>query len=140
MIVWDEVCTERLGSGGVLGVRDVRRYVRETVVAALAGRVHGFDLGDVDLMVAEIVTNAVLHSDSGRPGGGVRVSVLVSAERIRVEVQDDGGARTRPMIPAQRGKWAESGRGLMVVHGLADACGSFTGAAGCVTVWFEVTG
>lgn len=40
------------------------------------------------------------------------------------------------MIPAQRGSWDESGRGLMVVNGLADEWGACTGA----TVWFEVTG
>ncbi|GAA4228470.1 hypothetical protein GCM10022254_18570 [Actinomadura meridiana] len=59
---------------------------------------------------------------------------------MRVEIQDDGGARTRPMIPEQREGSAECGRGLMVVDGLADGWGSFTGVAGRTTVWFEVTG
>ncbi|MFG2086393.1 ATP-binding protein [Spirillospora sp. NPDC048824] len=139
MIVWGEVHTERMTSRGVLDVREVRARVRRTLVGALAGDLDGFDLEDVDLMVCEIVTNAIRHSGSGRPGGGVWVTVLVSRERLRVEVQDDGGSGGRPVIPAQGAGWSESGRGLMVVNGLAERWGTLPGPDGRFTVWFEAT-
>ncbi|WP_243722966.1 ATP-binding protein [Actinomadura sp. 7K507] len=136
--MWDEVHAERMCSDGVLDVRDVRARVRRTLAGALGGNVHGFDLDDVDLMVCEITTNAVRHGASGLPGGGVWVTVLVSGDRLRVEIQDDGGSDGRPLIPAQSAGWDESGRGLMVVNGLADCWGTLPGADGRHTVWFEV--
>ncbi|MEU8344024.1 ATP-binding protein [Spirillospora sp. NPDC048832] len=89
MIVWDEVHTERVCSGGVLDVREVRARVRR----ALSQVVDGFDLDDVDLLVCEVATNAVRHSASGRVGGGVWVTLLASAVRLRVEIQDDGARK-----------------------------------------------
>jgi hypothetical protein len=68
------------------------------------------------------------------------VTILVAEERVRVEIQDDGGSNGRPVIPAQGSGWGESGRGLMVVNGLADCWGTLLGARGRFTVWFEVTG
>ncbi|MEU8804865.1 ATP-binding protein [Spirillospora sp. NPDC048819] len=138
MIVWDEVHTERVCPGGVLDVREVRARVRRTLAGALGGNVAGFDLDDVDLMVCEVTTNAVRHSASGLVGGGVWVTVLLSPERLRVEIEDDGGSEGRPLIPAQGPGWCESGRGLMVVAGLADCWGSLPGRDGRFTVWFEV--
>ncbi|MFG2084731.1 MULTISPECIES: ATP-binding protein [unclassified Spirillospora] len=138
MIVWDEVHTERMCSGGGLDVREVRAWVRRTLAGALAGGVDGVDLDDVDLMVCEIATNAIRHSASGRPGGGVWVTVLVSRERLRVEIQDDGGSAGRPLIPVQGAGWNESGRGLMVVAGLAECWGTVPGDDGRYMVWFEV--
>ncbi|MFI0352478.1 ATP-binding protein [Actinomadura sp. 9N407] len=140
MIVWEQVHTERLSSGGDLAVRGVRAYVRRTLVAALEDRAHDFDLDDIDLMVCEITTNAVRHSASGDAGRGVWVTILVAKERIRVEIQDDGGSNGCPVIPPQGSGWGESGRGLMVVNGLADCWGTLPGARGRFTVWFEVTG
>ncbi|GAA2162997.1 ATP-binding protein [Actinomadura napierensis] len=135
MIVWDAARTERISSPVVLDVRDVRAQVQRM----LADSADHFDLRDVDLMVCEIVTNAVRHSVSGAPGGGVWVTVLVSSGRLRVEVQDDGGSDGRPAIPAQRANWSESGRGLLVVAGLADRWGVLSGRGRSSTVWFEVT-
>lgn len=74
-------------------VRDVRAHVRRMLSEALAGRVHGFDADDVDLMVSEIATNAVRYSHSGRPGGALRVSVLVSSKRIRSRFRTTAGRR-----------------------------------------------
>ena len=134
MIVWDEVHTERVCSGGVLDVREVRARVRQ----ALVRYGETFELGDVDLLVCEIATNAVRHSASGRPGGGVWVTLLLSAARLRVEIQDDGGSEGRPMIPAQGSTWDEAGRGLLMVRELADCWGALRGKDGRHTVCFEV--
>ncbi|GAA1775963.1 ATP-binding protein [Actinomadura chokoriensis] len=134
MIVWDEKHAERVCSDGVLDVREVRARVLRTVTRCA----DGFDLGDVDLLVCEIATNAVRHSASGRPGGGLWVTVLVSAGRLRVEIQDDGGAEGCPMIPVKVSAWDEGGRGLLMVSELADRWGALRGENGRHTVWFEV--
>ncbi|WP_051712513.1 ATP-binding protein [Spirillospora albida] len=134
MSVWDEVQTERVCSVDALDVRDVRARVRQ----ALTRRTDAFDLDDVDLLVCEIATNAVRHSASGRPGGGVWVTLLVSAARLRVEIQDDGGSRGRPVIPAQSSAWNECGRGLLMVRELADRWGTLRGVDGRHVVWFEL--
>ncbi|CNF77197.1 Signal transduction histidine kinase [Mycobacterium tuberculosis] len=134
MIIWDEKHAERVCSDGVLDVRAVRVRVRRTVTRCA----DGFDLGDVDLLVCEIATNAVKHSASGRPGGGLWVTVFVSARRLRVEIQDDGGSEKCPVIPAQGSAWDEGGRGLLMVSELADRWGALRGENGRHTVWFEV--
>lgn len=134
MIVWDEKHAERVCSDGVLDVREVRARVRRTVTRCA----DGFDLGDVDLLVCEIATNAVQHSASGRPGGGLWVTVLVSAGRLRVEIQDDGGSDECPTIPVKGSAWDEGGRGLLMVSQLADRWGALRGENGRHTVWFEV--
>ncbi|TDC86881.1 ATP-binding protein [Actinomadura sp. 7K507] len=137
MIVWDGWRTERMCPPGVLDVLDVRD-VRARVRRTLARCSDGFELDDVDLMVCEIATNAVRHTASGRPGGGVWVTALVSAARLRVEILDDGGSRGRPVIPAQSPACDESGRGLLMVSELADRWGALRGETGRHTVWFEV--
>ncbi|WP_176611404.1 ATP-binding protein [Actinomadura sp. WMMB 499] len=126
--------------GKKLDVREVRARVRRTLAGALGGRTVGFDLDDIDLMVCEIATNAVRHTASGEPGGGIRVTVMVTASstRLRVEVQDDGGAAHVPGIPSRTFEWSESGRGLLVVDGLAHDWGTAVDRDGRGTVWFEV--
>ncbi|MFV2174391.1 ATP-binding protein [Actinomadura sp. LOL_016] len=117
---WCEVHTERVGTPGAkMDVREVRARVRRTLAGTLGGRTDGFDLGDIDLMVCEIATNAVRHTGSGETGRGIRVTVMASSSRLRVEVRDDGGAAHAPEIPSRKFEWTESGRGLMVVEGLA---------------------
>jgi anti-sigma regulatory factor (Ser/Thr protein kinase) len=116
-----------------LNVREVRRYVREV----LAPDAEGINLGDIDVVTSEIATNALLHTRSGKPGGGLRVAVFSNAERVRLEFEDDGGAETVPSIPDSV---AESGRGLMIVRELADAWGIWQQESPQreVTVWVEV--
>lgn len=136
---WCEVHTEHVGTPGKkLDVREVRARVRRTLADALGGRTDGFDLGDIDLMVCEIATNAVRHTASGETGGGIRVTVMASSTRLRVEVRDDGGAAHAPGIPSRQFEWTESGRGLMVVEGLARDWGAAVDRDGGGTVWFEV--
>lgn len=67
----------------------VRRFARTTL-----GTDHPC-LDDVRLCLSELATNALKHSDSGRPGGLIDVLIATGHEVIHVEVTDDG-ARTRP--------------------------------------------
>lgn len=133
MNAWERVDTTRLCSNDLLDVREIRGHVGRT----LARWACPLDFDDLDLMVSEVATNAVRHSASGAPGGGVWVTVLLAACKARVEIQDDGGAETRPAIPERA--CGESGRGLMIVDALAHQWGTWSGTEGRVTVWFEVT-
>ncbi|MEV5571274.1 ATP-binding protein [Spirillospora sp. NPDC052269] len=134
---------------GVLDVREVRAQVREWVTPLGVA-----DVDDLELVTTEIVTNAVRHTASGRPGGGVEVSVRLlagqadtSASRVRVEILDDGVADGMPRFPVVDAdpleSWEESGRGLAIVIALADRAGacqvSDTRAVQRWSVWFEMT-
>ncbi|OLT10589.1 hypothetical protein BJF79_25865 [Actinomadura sp. CNU-125] len=119
-----------------MDVRAVRRWVRREIERLGAGRV---DLGEVDLMVDEIAANALRHTASGRSGGGVGASVRAFADVVRVEISDDGGAVSLPVVCTMTDAWAEGGRGLAMVAVLAERWGFEGGGPGRpVTVWFEV--
>ncbi|SEG93139.1 Anti-sigma regulatory factor (Ser/Thr protein kinase) [Thermomonospora echinospora] len=110
-------------------VREVRAYLREVLDGA------GVDLDDVDLMASEIVTNAVLHTASGRPGGRVWAAVIATDEVIRVEITDQGGTAGEPRIPAYS---VLGGRGLLIVQELSARWDWARNGEGFTTVWFEV--
>ncbi len=81
----------------------------------------------VSLLTSELVTNSVLHSDSRMEGGTVTVRLRVGAERILVEVLDDGASN----VPTLRSDddMAESGRGLRLVNACSAAWGFRQSAA-----------
>lgn len=102
--------------------------------AAVREQLHDWGLpklvGPAELMVSELVTNAVRHSHA-RP-----VALrLVRADTLLCEVDDDDHD-----LPALRsaGPEDEAGRGLRVVSTLARAWGASRTNAG-KTVWFELT-
>jgi len=90
------------------------------------------DPGTVDaaqLLVSELVTNAVVHASSD-----VRLVVSVRNARIRVEVTDHDDRP--PQMQTTRAD-ALGGRGLGIVDGLADSWGSDPRRDG-KAVWFEL--
>jgi anti-sigma regulatory factor (Ser/Thr protein kinase) len=88
----------------------------------------------VALLTSELVTNSVKHSNSRTAGGTVTVTLRVAADRILVEVADDGGA-TAPAL--RRGDdLAETGRGLWLVDTYSLAWDYHRTATHTVT-WFE---
>ncbi|MFF3748987.1 SpoIIE family protein phosphatase [Streptomyces sp. NPDC002018] len=105
-------------------VRRARRMVRD--------RLLGWSLPDAvesaELMVSELVTNAVRHARSHRVG--LR---LVRTDALLCEVTDDEPA---PAALLDAGRDDESGRGLRVVSSLAREWGTSSTARG-KTVWFE---
>ena len=86
---------------------------------------------DAQLLVSELVTNAVLHA---------RSATLVTVERngttLRVSVEDDSPAQPRLR---ELGPEAVTGRGLLLVDRIAQRWGVDPRAAG-KCVWFEVDG
>jgi len=82
----------------------------------------------IELLISELVTNAVIHARSD-----VELTISEHGARIRVEVSD-----TNPQMPAIREPDAASGRGLRLVDALADRWGTI-GRADGKTVWFETS-
>ena len=90
-------------------------------------------LDDVRLLLSEVVTNAVRHSNSPR-GAKIVLAVTVAGEAVRAEVTDGGNGfqptpRTAPNTDA--GGW-----GLHLVDRLAARWGVDRGQP--ARVWFEV--
>jgi anti-sigma regulatory factor (Ser/Thr protein kinase) len=88
------------------------------------------------LLCSELVTNAVLHSDSGRVGGTVTVVVADLTASVQVEVIDEGSASSIPVVRGDT--YAADGHGLFLVENLADQWGYECDEA-ATSVWFRVT-
>ncbi|WP_214327261.1 ATP-binding protein [Nonomuraea sediminis] len=125
---------------GVASAVPVARHCVEGVLTA-AGYV---DLDEVLLLVSELATNAVTHSDSGSPGGTLTIEVnescavwadVLGAVVVRVDVIDDGSLS----VPTPRTPDSESGggRGLWLVENLADKWGHWERDKQR-GVWFEL--
>lgn len=89
------------------------------------------------LLCSELVTNAVLHTASGQPGGTVTIVVLRLSDAVRVEVIDHGSASSTPVVKGE--VLAPDGHGLFLVDQLADSWGYVLDQVG-TTVWFRLTG
>lgn len=108
------------------------RAVRHWVMRTVAGLgVTGAGNQVVELLTAEIVSNAVVHGPSD---GEVRVRLRVAGPCVRVEVTDTGHGSPTVRHPEPT---APNGRGLLLVEALATSWGTRPDEAG-TTVWFEV--
>jgi CheY-like chemotaxis protein len=120
--------TPRVDAGFPAQTRSVasaRAFARR----ALEGWQEG-DLGDtVELLLSELVTNAVLHAASAP-----NVAIRLLPDRVHVEVTD---CDTTQLRPQQARLDAESGRGLALVEALAYRWGQVALPDGKV-VWFDV--
>lgn len=109
-------------------VGEVRRALRELV----RHRCRGETAEVAELLITEVVTNALVHTDQG-----AEVSATVRAGRLRVEVRDHAGRLPRPHVPSADD--GTHGRGLVLVQALADAWGVDPLAMGRgKVVWFEL--
>src|SRR4051812_33341347 len=80
--------------GVTRSVSVARRCVGEVLM--IAGHE---DVDDVQLVVSELLTNAVSHTASGEPGGFVTVEVAsLDAATAYIEVIDEGAAVTVPEV------------------------------------------
>jgi anti-sigma regulatory factor (Ser/Thr protein kinase) len=86
-------------------------------------------IADAELLVSELVTNAVLHARSE-----TRVTVEREGTTVRVSVCDDSQARPRLR---NYGPEAVTGRGLVIVDRIAKRWGVEPSDAG-KCVWFEI--
>lgn len=125
------VGTAVLGRLIMPGQPDHVRQARGLVVKAL-GDLHP-RLDDAVLMTSELVTNAVMHTNSRRPGGTVAVTIQESAGGVRIEVADSGSELTAPVVRSE--VYSADGHGLFLVQCLADTWGYLRDESG-TTVWF----
>ncbi len=87
---------------------------------------------DAELLVSELVTNAVRHGRSP-----ITLHVSPNHRGVYVAVSDAG--EQRPSAPATVGHQAESGRGLLIVNALAIRWGVTQHEhSDGKSVWFEI--
>jgi PAS domain S-box-containing protein len=110
---------------GPASVAAARRFV----CAALDGAPSDL-VGTAQLLVSELVTNAVLHARTE-----VEVSVARLDGRVRVRVGDR--RPSRGLVPQRCSPYSGTGQGLALVEQLASRFGVDGGDAG-KTVWFEL--
>jgi anti-sigma regulatory factor (Ser/Thr protein kinase) len=105
---------------------------RSWACANLRGRGVTGDLSElVELLVSEVVTNAVRHT------GGARFTVRMDVgDWIEVAVKDSDPLQPRTCQPSA---WGLNGRGLLLVDALSDAWGTRS-ARGGKWVWFRILG
>ena len=110
-------------------VRDARHFV-----ARLTGAGHA-NADAALLLTSELVTNAVLHSKSGLPGGTVDLAVATRAGCLLVSVTDNGSDTGLPKAGGDPG--GEHGNGLLLVGSLADDWG-YSSQSDRTVVWFRL--
>jgi anti-sigma regulatory factor (Ser/Thr protein kinase) len=146
---------ERTGGSVERALRDVFHLpaIGASVAEArrrVLARLTEWDIGslvrdDAQLVVSELFTNAVRHTDSEK----VDCELRLTGERLRLEVTDQGAGPTRPRTRRARGteggaagtagSEGENGRGLLLVSTLAEAWGIRPGAGGRGhMVWAEL--
>jgi len=124
---------EILGSVTVPGSPEQVSGTR-TFIARTLAELPGVDRDAATLLTSELVTNAILHTESGAPGGTVTVVVLEVPGGVVVEVVDDGS----PGMPVVKADvYAAEGHGLFLVQQLAAQWGYLRDPAG-TTVWFHL--
>lgn len=116
---WD-VCSTARGPE----VESVRGEIREALVACGAD-----DVAGAELLVWELLTNALFHA-----GTGAKVCLCGDGRTVRAEVTDGGedDLELRPMDPNRVG-----GHGLELVDALSGSWGVTDEPHG-KTVWFEM--
>ncbi|MGH3260984.1 MAG: ATP-binding protein [Trebonia sp.] len=128
--------TALLGSVTIPGraeeVSGVRSFIARTLAAT--GKGQRIDSDAATLLTSELVTNAILHTDSGALGGSVTVVLVDVPDGVLVEVIDDGSAGT-PVVKGDL--FAPDGHGLYLVQQLAAQWGHLRDPAG-TTVWFRL--
>ncbi|MFZ3473680.1 ATP-binding protein [Streptomyces sp. 4.24] len=111
-------------------VGEVRRALRELMRHRC--RAEAADVAE--LLITELVTNALVHTDQG-----AEISATIAKDRLRVEVRDYAARRPRPHVPSADD--GTHGRGLALVQALADAWGvDALARGGGKVVWFELDG
>jgi anti-sigma regulatory factor (Ser/Thr protein kinase) len=111
--------------------------IRKELVEDLLGRGVANDvIGEAEIVVAELVANAVRHAKP-LADGAIRVHWKVKNNVVEVEVSDGGGATApRPSPPTT---WGPNGRGLRIVRSLAHEWGVIEEPNGR-TVWASLGG
>lgn len=113
-------------------VPEAAASARHTIHAALTDHVDPDTVGDAELLVTELVTNAIRHGALS-PGDSISVRVRSTGDSLCVEVSDPGAGFDRAAVgprPDHTG-----GFGLFLLSRMAHAWGI---ADPPTRVWFEL--
>lgn len=134
-----------LGGAGVIGLApdpvdlDLELAAADSAprIARQEFRSYATHLGErvsstAELLISELVTNAVLHGPAAAPAVALHCSI--AGTTLQVEIADDGNGFV-PRAPSEA-SGNGSGWGLRLVEGLADAWGVDDGKP--TRVWFEL--
>ena len=104
-----------------------RRFVRDVLMSR---QVPDAVVDTVELLTSEVVTNAIVHGESGP-----HLAVTIDGRVVRVAVQDRSAA-----MPVRRLAHVDdvSGRGVVIVEEMASAWGVERERNGSKRVWCEV--
>lgn len=102
---------------------DARRFVRDRLA------VDDDLLASVELLVSELVTNAVIHASTAP-----RLAIRLGRDTVRIEVYDDDPSIPKPLPPSAE---RIGGRGLYIVDAMSTRWGAEPAGTGKV-VWFEL--
>ncbi|WP_371783203.1 ATP-binding protein [Streptosporangium subroseum] len=97
-------------------VSHARRFVRLLLDDSPCGK-------DAELIVSELVSNALRHTSSGQAHGSFIVEVIRKVTSIRICVYDCGWGGTPKFRQKHSALSEEGGRGLMIVAALASKVG-----------------
>jgi anti-sigma regulatory factor (Ser/Thr protein kinase) len=111
--------------------RAARAFVAETLTA---WDIQAEEVDAAQLVVSELVTNAVLHSPESAT---ISLHLRLTDGAVRVLVTD--GSPGRPERRAHPEPWtAESGRGVQIVEAFTEQWGTETHGGSGKTVWCEL--
>ncbi|MER7052882.1 MULTISPECIES: ATP-binding protein [unclassified Streptomyces] len=116
----------RLAQADLRAVPEARRALRDLL--RHWGRPGRSEIAE--LLTSELVTNALVHTDDDAV-----LTATVGPEGLRVEVRDFVGGLPGPRAPEP--EESTNGRGLVLVHSLADAWGVRPHGVG-KSVWFRL--
>jgi anti-sigma regulatory factor (Ser/Thr protein kinase) len=104
---------------------------RAWLTAAASGLLDGPRTADLELVISEVVTNAIRH---GEPGGPILLAVTPKDEFLCVQVTDEGPGLVP--APGAMGSEPHGGFGLFIVEQLTRRWG-ITRERRRTRVWFE---
>lgn len=113
-------------------VPEAAARARRTIRTALQDQVNPDTVGDAELLVSELVTNAVRHG-SLRPGDDIRVRIRTADDALCVEVSDPGIGFSPEAISPKEDR--SGGFGLFLLARMSRAWGI---ANPPTRIWFEL--
>lgn len=122
---WAPSATGRLHVSVAEGPADARRFVR----SALPRWTGPTEMQDAELLVSELVTNAIRHAGAH----AVAIGVMSTPTTVQIGVHD---RLDSPPVPAEV-QGEAGGYGVHIVDHLADRWGVVSDSGG-KTVWFEL--
>jgi len=95
------------------------------ILGALNGRRISDDvIFDIRLCAEEAIKNAILHGDKGNSKLSVRISYAIAADKISIEVEDEGTGfdhKNSPDPTKEDNLMKTSGRGVYLIKKLMDS-------------------